>query len=315
MMKSALRVLTFCAGLACVPLHAQTKEEAMAGAKALLKRLFTQDSTEEELAALIKEANKIGVPRQQIIEARLIWGLRHQDTKFLVKILPEVEILASSFDSSTAAAIPNVEAVNGFVAYIKALKAADAGDAAAFKSNILEALWINPQQGPVFLQTIEKFRRETKMNELVADLKIPLTTSAGEATTLHDQLDGKKALLLDFWASWCGPCMNLMPSLKKKAAKLPAHGIVVAAMNKDDETAEATAERIRKEQNATFPWLVEPAERPYTKAFDIDSIPRMILLSPEGKVLFNGHPEDPALWVALKKIDPAIEAPEAPPAK
>ena len=103
--------------------------------------------------------------------------------------------------------------------------------------------------------------------------------------------------------------MNLMPALKRKAETLTAHGIVVAALNKDDENAEGIAERIRKEQNATLPWLVEPADRPYTKVFEIDSIPRMILLSPAGKVLFNGHPEDPELWAALKKIDPAIEAP------
>ncbi len=124
-MKPALRVLTLLTGLACVPFSlpvparaqatAEAKAEAMAGAKALLQKLFTQDGTEEELQALIKEANKIGVPRQQILEAKLIWGLRHQNTQFLVKILPEVEILASSFDSSTAAAIPNVEAVKAFV--------------------------------------------------------------------------------------------------------------------------------------------------------------------------------------------------------
>jgi hypothetical protein len=35
----------------------------------------------------------------------------------------------------------------------------------------------------------------------------------------------------------------------------------------------------------------------------------MVLISPAGKVLFNGHPEDPMLWAALKKIDEKIEAP------
>lgn len=298
-------------GLGQISLHAQATpaEEAVAGAKALVQRLFAQNTTEEELLALAKEANKAGVPRQQIIESKLVWGLRHQDTKFLIKILPEVEILATSFDSASAAVLPNAEAVTAFVSYIKALKAGDAKDEAGFKQNILEAIWLNPQQAPVFLQSIEKFRRESKMGTLTVDLKIPLTTSMGEATTLHDQLGGKKALLLDFWASWCGPCMNLMPALRKKAEKLSAHGVIVAAMNKDDENAESIAERIRKEQNATLPWLVEPTDRPYSKAFEIDSIPRMILLSPEGRVLFNGHPEDPGLWTALKKIDPAIEAP------
>lgn len=307
-MKILLCVLLL--GLGQISLHAQAApaEEAAAGAKALLQRLFAQETSEEELLALAKEANKAGVPRQQIIEAKLVWGLRHQDTKFLMKILPEVEILATSFDSASAAVLPNAEAVTSFVSYIKALKAGDAKDESGFKRNILEAIWLNPQQAPVFLQSIEKFRRESKMGMLIVDLKIPLTTSMGEATTLHDQLGGKKALLLDFWASWCGPCMNLMPALKKKAEKLSANGVVVVAMNKDDENAESIAERIRKEQNASLPWLVEPADRPYSKAFEIDSIPRMILLSPEGKVLFNGHPEDPALWTALKKIDAAIEA-------
>jgi thiol-disulfide isomerase/thioredoxin len=308
-MKSFLCFLLLCTGLS--RLHAQTPAagDAAAGAKALMQRLFAQNTTEAELLTLTKEANKAGVPRQAIIEAKLVWGLRHQDTPFLVKILPEVEILAANFDSASAAAIPTAEAAKAFIAYIKALKAADANDAAAFKQNILEAIWLNPQQAQVFLQSIEKFRRESKMGSLIVDLKIPLTTSMGEATTLHDQLGGKKALLLDFWASWCGPCMNLMPALKKKAEKLAAHGVIVAAMNKDDENAESIAERIRKEQNAALPWLVEPIERPYSKAFEIDSIPRMILLSPDGKVLFNGHPEDPALLAALKKIDPAIEAP------
>lgn len=307
------RHLALCGGL-CFSLGAahaqQPREEALAEVKALVQQLFAQGSSEAELEAVIKEANKAGIPRQQIIEARLIWGLRHQDNAFLIKILPEVEILASSYDSANAAALPNVEAVRSFVSYIKALKAGEAGDAEGFKQNILEAIWKNPKQAPVFIQTIEKHQRESKMAVMVADLKIPLTTSQGEATTLHDHAAGKKALLLDFWASWCGPCMNLMPSLRKKAEKLSSHGIVVAAMNKDDDNAEAVAERIRKEQNATFPWLVEPADRPYSKAFDIESIPRMVLLSPEGKVLFNGHPEDPALWAALKKIDATIEAPK-----
>jgi thiol-disulfide isomerase/thioredoxin len=301
--------------LSQVPVHAQAPaaDEAKAANQALMQRLFAQDTTEADLQSLAKEANKVGVPRQQIIEAKLVWGLRHQSTPFLAKILPEVEILALSFDPASAAAVPDVDTLKAFIAYIKALKATDAQDAAGFKKNILEALWLSPQQSAVFLQAIEKHRLEAKMAALVIDLKAPLTTSMGEATTLKDQLGGKKALLLDFWASWCGPCMALMPALKEKAAALSPHGIVVAAMNKDDAsaeaTAEATAERIRQEQNATLPWLVEPAERPYTNQLEIATIPRMVLLSPEGKVLFNGHPEDPALWVALKKIDSTIEAP------
>ena len=278
-------------------------------AKEALQKLFAPSNSAEELTVLAKEANKLGVPRQQIIEAKLVWGLRKQDTDYLIKLLPEVEVLASNFDPSQAAVMPNADAVSSFVSYIRALRAQEHQDVEGFKKHILEAIWLQPGQANVFIQSIEKNRREAKMHAISVDLKTPLTDSMGEATTLGDLVAGKKAILIDFWASWCGPCMQLMPSLKRKTVMLTAHGVVVAAMNKDDENALSIAERIRKEQDMKIPWLIEPAERPFTKQFEIDSIPRMILLSPSGKVLFNGHPEDPKLWVALKKLDSSIEAP------
>jgi thiol-disulfide isomerase/thioredoxin len=261
-------------------------------AKEVLQKLFATSNSAEELTVLAKEANKLGVPRQQIIEAKLVWGLRKQDTDYLIKLLPEVEVLASNFDPSQAAVMPNAEAISSFVSYIRALRAQEHQDVEGFKKHILEAIWLQPGQANVFIQSIEKNRREAKMHAISVDLKTPLTDSMGEATTLGDLVAGKKAILIDFWASWCGPCMHLMPSLKK-----------------DDENALSIAERIRKEQDMKIPWLIEPAERPFTKQFEIDSIPRMILLSPSGKVLFNGHPEDPKLWDALKKLDSSIEAP------
>ena len=281
--------------------------EAASAAKEALQKLFAPSNSAEQLAELAKEANKLGIPRQQIIEARLVWGLRNQDTAYLAKLLPEVEVLAANFDPAQAAAMPNAEAVQSFASYIRALKAQDDKDAEGFKKHILEAIWLQPGQATVFIQAIETIRRAEKMAALTVDMKLPITDSMGEATTLGDVVAGKKAILIDFWASWCGPCMQLMPSLKKKGESLPAHGIVVAAMNKDDENALGIAERIRKEQDMKIPWLIEPAERPFTKLFAIYSIPRMILISPEGKVLFNGHPEDPALWAALKKVDASIE--------
>ena len=317
LMKPLSRVvplLCLTATTALLPLAAQDKgtpaeirSEAGADAKEMLKKLFAAENSAEDLAALAKEANKLGIPRQQIIEARLIWGLRRQDVDYLVKMLPEVEVLAANFDATQAAAMPTAEAVQSFASYIRALKAGSTGDEAEFKKHILEAIWLNPQQANVFVQSIEKIRRESKMTAMVVDLKLPLTNSMGETTTLGDELAGKKAVLIDFWASWCGPCMQLMPALKKKGEHLKPHNVVVVAMNKDDENAQNIAERIRKEQGMTIPWLIEPPERPYTKQFELDSIPRMVLIDPAGKVLFNGHPQDPALWAALKKINPAIE--------
>jgi thiol-disulfide isomerase/thioredoxin len=266
----------------------------------LMQRLFNPGSTEQELIEATKEANKAGVPRQQIIEAKLIWGLRTQNTAWLGKILPELEVLAGNFDAAQSAGIKSADDIRSFIEYIKALQAQEKKDDAAFKKHMQEAFWLAPSQAQLY-----------KMATMKIDLQLVLATSNGETTTLQDQMAGKKAVLLDFWASWCGPCMQLMPELKKKADHLKKHGIVVAGMNKDDEKAEMVAEKVRGEQGIEFPWLIEPADRPFTKMLEIDSIPRMILVGPDGKVLYNGHPQDPGLWSALQKIDPEIKAPEA----
>jgi len=275
-----------------------------------MQRLFDPQATLDQLQETIKKAG-MSIPRQQILEAKLVWGLRHQDNAWLESILPELEVLAENFDPTASAGIKSADEVRSFIAYVKAVRAQSQGDEKGFKKQILEAIWLSPAQAPLFIQVIEKIRLESKMAHLKVDLNTVVSMHNGEVTTLADQLGGKKALLIDFWASWCGPCMRLMPELKKKAESLAPQGIVVVGMNKDDENAPALTAKIHDEQGIEFPWLIEPAERPFTKLLEIESIPRMVLINPEGKVLFNGHPQDPALWVALQKLDPTLKAPEA----
>ncbi|MES2737080.1 MAG: TlpA disulfide reductase family protein [Verrucomicrobiota bacterium] len=292
--------------LLCAPLSAQ---EAGSSPQEMMQRLFDPQATKAQFEETAKKAGMAGIARQQIIEARLVWGLRNQDAVWLEKMLPELEVLAGNFDATQSSGFKTADEIRSFIAYTKAIIAQNKKDDGAFKTNILEAIWLNPGQAQIFTQVIEKQRLEAKMANMKVDLSLVINTHDGEATTLADQLGDKKALLVDFWASWCGPCMQLMPELKKKAELLSKHGIVVAGMNKDDQNAAAVTAKVREEQEITFPWLIEPAERPFTKQLEIESIPRMILIAPSGQVLFNGHPQDPALWVALQKINPDIKAP------
>jgi thiol-disulfide isomerase/thioredoxin len=296
--------------LAAGPLAAQqTEPSAGQPSRELMQQLFGQNISKEELQATIKKANLAGVPRQQIIEAKLVWGLRRQDAAWLSAMIPELDMLAKSHEPADAAVLKTREEVRGFIAYAKALKATAEGAVAEFETQMKEAFWLAPNHASLFAETLNRQRRQQAMAALKLDMQAPLALSNGETTTLAEQVAGKKGLLIDFWASWCGPCMKLMPALKKKAQHLQPLGIAVAGMNKDDDNAASVAERIRQEQAMEIAWMIEPAQRPFTKQLQIDSIPRMILLSPEGRVLFNGHPEDPSLWQALQQLDPAIKAP------
>lgn len=279
-------------------LHAEVNEE-------VAKALFNQEMTDTELEKVAAEAIKGGAPKQLVAEARLVWGLRHQDNAYLAKILPELEEVAKHFKKEDSAGMGSVEEFNGLLSYIRALSAMGKGDEDGFKKHITEAFWLSPDQGQLFAQTITNHRSEAKMANVRIDLALAITNSKGEATTLKDQLGKNKAILLDFWASWCGPCMNLMPELRKKAEHLAKNGIVVCGMN--TESDEGVADKVRAEKDMKLPWLVEPKARPFSELLDIKSIPRMVLISPEGKILFNGHPQEPGLWAALKKVDPAIQ--------
>jgi hypothetical protein len=79
----------------------------------------------------------------------------------------------------------------------------------------------------------------------------------------------------------------------------------VCGMN--TESDESIAEKVRTEKKMELPWLVEPKERPFSEVLGIETLPRVILVSPEGKILFNGHPQDGGLWTALKSVDATIE--------
>lgn len=150
--------------------------------------------------------------------------------------------------------------------------------------------------------TLEALAKETKARMLPTDIKLELTT--GGTTTLADLMKGKKAILLDFWATFCGPCMRSMPELKHKAEVLIPQKVAVAAINVDSGNSKNKVEKIRADQKIDFAWLIDGKNHFYMNYFGIKAIPHMILLSGKGEILFRGHPNDTAgLKAALSKLD------------
>ena len=105
----------------------------------------------------------------------------------------------------------------------------------------------------------------------------------GKEHDLNGLLDGNKYVLIDFWASWCGPCRRFVPTLKELAAKYADKGLVVVSISTDTDR-EAWLKALEEEQ---MPWLNLIDESAISKAYGVSGIPSIFLVDPKGELVFG----------------------------
>jgi peroxiredoxin len=108
-------------------------------------------------------------------------------------------------------------------------------------------------------------------------------TVDGEAVSLAD-LRGS-TVLLNFWATWCGPCRLEMPEFQRAYAQFAPRGFVVLAVN-NSETADQITD-FRAAFNLDFPLALDQAGE-IQRQYAVFSYPSTWLLDPEGRIL-NRH--------------------------
>lgn len=88
-------------------------------------------------------------------------------------------------------------------------------------------------------------------------------------------------MLINFWASWCGPCIQEMPALDKLAQKYQALGVQVWGVNveNDSTAAKAYLSKVKVE----FPILFD-LDNSVSKAYQVDAMPTTVILDKDGKV-------------------------------
>ena len=90
-----------------------------------------------------------------------------------------------------------------------------------------------------------------------------------------------KVVLVDFWASWCGPCKESFPAMEELHSRYGAKGLVVLAVNVDDNP-QAMNDFLKK-HSASFP-IVRDAKKKLVSTVNIKSMPCSFVLTPQGKV-------------------------------
>lgn len=76
------------------------------------------------------------------------------------------------------------------------------------------------------------FAQTVHEGQKAADIILPNTK--GDSIALSSSLKNNKYVLIDFWASWCGPCRRAMPGLKKLYSKYHDKGLEIYSISLDE---------------------------------------------------------------------------------
>jgi thiol-disulfide isomerase/thioredoxin len=94
-----------------------------------------------------------------------------------------------------------------------------------------------------------------------------------------------KVVLLDFWATWCGPCKQQMPALQQLHEALPPDRFALLSINIDQLPPEPRRKAIAATVSArgvTYPVLLDDGRT--QAAYGVERIPTAFLIDPQGRV-------------------------------
>jgi peroxiredoxin len=92
-----------------------------------------------------------------------------------------------------------------------------------------------------------------------------------------------RVVMVNFWATWCGPCRQEMPQLNRLFEKYRASGFVLLGVNVDDDTSKAR--EVASKLGVTFPVLLD-TDKTVSKLYDLTTMPSTVIIDRDGKVRY-----------------------------
>jgi peroxiredoxin len=92
-----------------------------------------------------------------------------------------------------------------------------------------------------------------------------------------------QVVLVNFWATWCGPCRKEMPHLNRIADKYKASGLVMLGVNVDDDVRNAA--EVATKLGVKFPVLLD-TDKKVSRLYDLNSMPSTLVIDRSGRVRY-----------------------------
>ena len=121
----------------------------------------------------------------------------------------------------------------------------------------------------------------------------------GERFSLREAL-AEGPVVLDFWATWCKPCIKSLPALQKIAREFEEHGVGVYAVNVDGPRNQPKVRPFLKRHRLELPVLLDHS-REVMKQYQLAGMPATIVFSTEGEVAYKHFGYKPGDEIRLRE--------------
>jgi len=108
-----------------------------------------------------------------------------------------------------------------------------------------------------------------------------LTTLAGQPSGLNAYKG--QVVMVNFWATWCGPCQQEMPLLDQMYKKYKPAGFTLIGVNVDKEAP--AVKQLLERKPVSFPVLLDPANQ-VSKAYHVDEMPSSVIIDRKGQIRY-----------------------------
>ena len=124
------------------------------------------------------------------------------------------------------------------------------------------------------------FSDRRMVGKAAPDFTLDVVTSEGDRIHLND-LKGR-AVLLDFWATWCEPCQVVAPILDRVSRKHRDKGLVVVGVNTSDEAGRAPI--FAKKKGLSYP-IVFDADDEVARRYGVTNLPTLVAIGADGNIV------------------------------